>query len=141
VTHVKSTPPELSSQSEALFGRVEKGRELGQPRCDIVLSANLTRSWLGLTLRAQRFGEVVSLGTAADGSLDNRYGAKVVSDISAEARLTRRFRLTVGADNLFDVYPDVNSAATNNSGIFPYNGISPFGFNGRFVYLRLNITP
>jgi iron complex outermembrane receptor protein len=142
VTHVKATPAELSSQSEALFGRVEKGRiELGQPRSNIVASANLTRSWFGLTLRAQRFGEVVSLGTAANGSLDNTFGAKVITDISAEARLANRFRLTVGADNLLDVYPDVNSAATNNAGIFPYNGISPFGFNGRFVYVRLNITP
>ena len=141
VTHIKATPPELSSQSEALFGRVERGRiELGQPRSNIVLSANLTRAWFGLTARAQRFGQVASRGTAANGTLDNTYGAKVVTDLSAEARLARRFRLTVGADNLFDVYPDANSALTNNNGIFPYSGISPFGFNGRFVYARVNVT-
>jgi hypothetical protein len=47
------------------------------------------------------------------------------------------------------VYPDKNNnngpVATNpsttnggnaNFGIFPYNGISPFGFNGRFAYVR-----
>ena len=30
-------------------------------------------------------------------------------------------------------------AATSNFGIFPYNAISPFGFNGRFVYTRLSV--
>jgi iron complex outermembrane receptor protein len=55
--------------------------------------------------------------------------------------------VTVGANNLFDNYPDKNiasSAATvavgtngaDNSGTFPYNYISPFGYNGRFVFAR-----
>ncbi len=48
---------------------------------------------------------------------------------------------------MFDVYPDENnnlgSVAQNfggnsNFGIFPYSGISPFGFNGRFVYARVS---
>ena len=48
----------------------------------------------------------------------------------------------LGADNIFDVYPDKNSVGSAtvggnaNFGIFPYNGISPFGFNGRFAYVR-----
>jgi iron complex outermembrane receptor protein len=141
VTYVKPTPTALSSQSEALFGRVERGRiELGQPRSNILASANVLRGPLGLTLRAQRFGEVVARGTASDGSLDNTYSAKVITDLSAEYTVHRQLRLTVGADNLLDVYPDPNSAATNNGGIFPYSGISPFGFNGRYVYARVSVT-
>ena len=51
-----------------------------------------------------------------------------------------------GADNVFDVYPDRNlnpgnpttsNGGISNFGIFPYNGISPFGFNGRFIYFKL----
>jgi iron complex outermembrane receptor protein len=48
-------------------------------------------------------------------------------------------------DNVFDVYPDKNAlgdattAGTNNFGIFPYNQISPFGFNGAFYYGRLTL--
>jgi iron complex outermembrane receptor protein len=45
--------------------------------------------------------------------------------------------LTVGADNIFDEYPDENIAVNSNSGIFPYNQVSPFGFNGRFMYARM----
>jgi iron complex outermembrane receptor protein len=63
--------------------------------------------------------------------------------------------LTVGADNVFDVYPDRNNnngfittnynaigtenGGTSNFGIFPYAGISPFGFNGRFIYTRVAV--
>ncbi|MEO7520486.1 MAG: TonB-dependent receptor, partial [Gemmatimonas sp.] len=141
VTKVKATPAALSSQQESLFGRVERGRiEVGQPRSNVVLSANLVRDWLGLTVRSQRFGEVVSRGTAVDGSLDNVYSAKWITDVSAEVTFLRRARVTIGADNVMDTYPDYNSAATNNNGIFPFSGISPFGFNGRFVYVRLNVT-
>ncbi len=141
VTHVKATPAALSSQSESLFGRVERGRiEVGQPRSNLVFSANLSRKWLGLTARTQRFGEVVNRGTAVNGSLDNTYRAKFITDLSAEVTVLRRAKLTVGADNVMDTYPDYNSAATNNSGIFPFNGTSPFGFNGRYMYARMNIT-
>jgi iron complex outermembrane recepter protein len=58
---------------------------------------------------------------------------------SARGRLT----FTAGVDNVFDVYPDKNNqgdattAGNNNFGIFPYNQISPFGFNGAFYYGRL----
>jgi len=54
----------------------------------------------------------------------------------------------LGADNVFDVYPDrqlnpgnptTSNGGTSNFGIFPYNGISPFGFNGRFIYTRLSL--
>ena len=61
--------------------------------------------------------------------------------------------MTLGADNVFDVYPGpeqqqrqhldptgARTAVTSNFGIFPYNGISPFGFNGRFVYTRLAVA-
>ncbi len=105
-----------------------------------MFSANLTREALDFTLRAQRFGEVVARGSNAAGTLDNTYGAKVITDFSLSYTLPRAVRLTVGADKVLDVYPDANSAATNNGGIFPYSGISPFGFNGRYVYARISVT-
>ena len=52
------------------------------------------------------------------------------------------FELAVGANNLFDVYPDrlarpaASSASTTSS--WPYSSFSPFGFNGRFVYGRVS---
>ncbi len=138
VTRVTPTPPELSTQSEALFGRVEQGRiEVGQPKNNIVTSLDWSRkSWSAL-LRGQRFGEVISRGTASNGSLDNTYEPTWITDISLSWQTPWRLKWTVGADNVLDKYPTQNIAGTDNSGIFPYSGITPFGYNGRFIYTRL----
>lgn len=63
-------------------------------------------------------------------------GAKWLTDVNASYTLIRQLRLTVGSNTIFDVYPDRNIPANNNSGIFPYSQVSPFGFNGRFVYAK-----
>ncbi|MDB4892237.1 MAG: hypothetical protein JWL61_4092, partial [Gemmatimonadetes bacterium] len=39
--------------------------------------------------------------------------------------------------NLGPAFSSTENGGTSNFGIFPYAGISPFGFNGRFVYARL----
>jgi iron complex outermembrane receptor protein len=57
----------------------------------------------------------------------------------------QRFAIRLGADNLFNRYPDRNSVGNatveGNSyfGMFPYSGISPFGFAGRMVYVRVTL--
>jgi iron complex outermembrane receptor protein len=149
VTAVKqATPQQLGDLSEILFGRVEKARiEVGQPRDNLMLG--VTHDWKNLTLvaRTQRFGEVtVFQAIATPQAPDQTFSAKWITDLSGTYRFFVRMNLTVGADNLFDVYPDKNSdkgnVATNysgnsNFGIFPYNGISPFGFNGRFAYAKV----
>ena len=54
----------------------------------------------------------------------------------------------MGANNLFDVYPDrrpfgprsVGGTYPQNFQYIPYSGGgSPFGFNGRFLYVRAGI--
>jgi iron complex outermembrane receptor protein len=138
VTRVTPTPPELSTQSEALFGRVERGRiEVGQPKNNILTSFDWSRkSWSAL-LRAQRFGEVVSRGTATNGSLDNTYKPTWITDLSLSWQTPWKVRWSIGADNVLDKYPTQNRINTDNNGIFPYGGITPFGYNGRFIYTRL----
>ena len=152
VTRVDSTPPELRAFQETLFGRVERTRiEHGNPRDNLILSANYAFGAVGLTARTQRYGEVRVAGTTptnATGTLDQTFGAKWVSDVAVSYTLRSRYNVTVGADNVFDVYPDRNlnpgdpataNGGLSNFGIFPYNGISPFGFNGRFVYSKISV--
>ena len=151
VTRVDSTPPNLKAFQENLFGRVERTRiEKGNPRDNLFGSANYTIDGLGLTARLQRYGEVTVAGntpTNTTGTLDQTYGAKTLTDLSASYTL-RRYTVTAGADNVFDVYPDrtlnpgnptTGNGGLSNFGIFPYAGISPFGFNGRFLYTKLSI--
>jgi iron complex outermembrane receptor protein len=152
VTRVDSTPPELRTFQENLFGRVERTRiERGNPRDNFFVSGNYTLGAFAATARTQRYGEVSIAGasaTNATGTLDQTFGAKWITDLGFSYTMRSRYSLTVGADNLFDVYPDRNlnpgdpqttNGGISNFGIFPYNGISPFGFNGRFVYTKLSL--
>ena len=152
VVHVDTTPTRLASYQETLFGRVERARiEKGNPRDNFFVSGNYSYRGVGLNARTQRYGEVSLAGgaaTNATGTLDQTYGAKWITDIGASYSVRSRFTLSIGADNLFDVYPDRNlnhgdpatsNGGISNFGIFPYNGISPFGFNGRFVYTKLTL--
>jgi iron complex outermembrane receptor protein len=146
VLRVAPTPPALSAFQETLFDRVERARiEVGQPKDNVYLSGVLNYQDLGFTLRTQRFGEVTSFGTPTNGSLDQTFGAKWITDVNASYTFGGRFTVTAGVDNVFDVYPDKNNqgdattAGNNNFGIFPYNQISPFGFNGAFYYGRLTL--
>jgi iron complex outermembrane receptor protein len=151
VTRVSQLPPNLSGLQGQLFDRVEKGRiEEGNPENNLILSANYDIHGIGLLARTQRFGQVTSYGTTptnATGPLDQIYSPRWVTDLALSFG-ARWATVTVGADNIFDVYPDRNNnygnpitgnGGTANFGIFPYAGISPFGFNGRFIYTKFTV--
>jgi len=47
---------------------------------------------------------------------------------------------SLGARNLFDIYPDrAKDDFNNNFGTFPWAAASPFGYNGRYVYTRASL--
>ncbi|MCE9601161.1 MAG: TonB-dependent receptor [Gemmatimonadetes bacterium] len=80
-------------------------------------------------------------GSYVDGSLDGleTFGAKMLLD----GELGYRFQavnISFGARNLLNIYPDQVQVSDNtNNGTFIYPGASPFGYNGRFIYLRSEI--
>ena len=91
--------------------------------------------------RFHAMGRASDYGSYVDGSLDGleTFGAKMLLD----GELGYRFQavnISIGARNLLNVYPDQVQVSDNtNNGTFIYPGASPFGYNGRFVYLRSEI--
>jgi iron complex outermembrane receptor protein len=141
------TPVQLQGLGEVLFGRVERGRlERGQPRSSLNLALNYALDRLAVNLNNRRFGEVTVFGSAPAGSptnTDQTFGARWITDLDLSYRVADAFTVAAGANNLFGVMPEQNfrslsGADNSNAGIFPYNGISPFGFNGAFYYVRLS---
>ena len=69
------------------------------------------------------------------------YGSTFQLDLEAELRATRDLAVALGADNVTDRYPTLSDGNPNNNinfgGNLPYDFLSPIGFNGRYVYLRL----
>jgi len=138
VTRISATPPQLASQQSILFDRIERGRiENGQPHETISLTFDHAVKRFSTMLHTQKYGEVTAYGTAANNTLDQTFKAKWLTDLSFTYKLMQKLRLTVGSNNLFDVYPDRQIPGNNNSGIFQFpNTVNTFGFNGRYVYAR-----
>ncbi len=70
----------------------------------------------------------------------NSYGPEWQFDGEAGVHLTDNVEFSVGGLNLLDEYPDRQTASYNAAGNFPYDPISPLGFNGRFLYARVNFS-
>jgi iron complex outermembrane recepter protein len=143
-----------------LFGRVEGLRFTdGQPKNKIVFSADGKIGGFGITARTTRFGKVTSPGAAtpitaptsltALGPDDIVLRPKWISDLELRFSPVESIDLAIGANNVFDIYPDrspigprpasVGGSYPINQYYLPYSGFSPFGFNGRFLYARVGV--
>jgi iron complex outermembrane receptor protein len=144
-----------------LFGRVEGIRFTnGQPRDKVVLSADGEFGNFGLTARTTRYGSVISPGATAPladptsltllGPDDIHLSPKWITDLELRYRAFGHLDLAIGADNIFDIYPDRSPfgprPTSAGGGVYPinqyylpYSGFSPFGFNGRFLYARASV--
>jgi iron complex outermembrane receptor protein len=96
------------------------------------------RGPLGGTLRATRYGEVLSPGTTQ--ALDFTMGPQTVFDVEARYAVTSKLNLALGADNVFDKYPAAVPIALNTTGNTPYANYAPYGRGGRFVYARASYS-
>ena len=129
----------LSSLGEgALVGRVRIGDfEVAQPRNKVNAQFNYDLDAWRFMFRMNRYGEVSNLQTVAD--RDQVFSAKILSDAEIAYEVKGGINVALGANNLFDVYPDKQYKANSFNGIFAYSGFSPFGFFGRYVYTRISV--
>jgi iron complex outermembrane receptor protein len=129
----------------------EKSRvylEEAVPRVKASLSHTITWKGASFYLRNTYFGKVTGadvLDVNGDGVLDPRehqtIGDKIITDISAAYQFTKNIGLTLGVNNLFDIYPTKNLPASSNNDQFIYSrSTSQFGQNGRYVFTRLNFN-
>jgi iron complex outermembrane receptor protein len=138
-TKVTKTPTttQLSSLSPApvLFDRLNVlSLEKGQPKNKVSANVNWKLGQWGATLRATRYGEVLSPGTTA--AFDFEMGAKTTVDLEGRLAVTPKLTLALGADNVFDQYPETQPPSINTTGNTPFSTYAPFGRAGRYIYGR-----
>lgn len=138
-TDVTKVPaiPVLANLNPApvLFGRANTLTfEEGSPADKETLSIDWTLGQFSATLRGIRYGEVVQPDN--NPVFDQKLSAKTVVDLEGRFAATDNLTLSVGADNLFDEYPDAFPIALNTTGNTPFSNYSPFGYSGRFVYVK-----
>jgi len=138
-TKVTKTPTteQLSNLSPApvLFDRLNVlSLEKGQPKNKVSANVNWKLGQWGATLRATRYGEVLSPGTTA--AFDFEMGAKTTVDLEGRMAVTPKLTLALGADNVFDQYPETLPPSLNTTGNTPFSTYAPFGRSGRYIYGR-----
>ena len=127
----------ISGSSNTLFSSEERTRiEKGQPGGKIILSAIYQTGNIKLMIRNTRFGKTM----IAPLSLPvESFSSKILTDVSLSYSLKKWATVTIGANNIANIYPDrlKHYANTSQGGWIYSPEASPFGFNGGYYFLNL----
>jgi iron complex outermembrane recepter protein len=110
------------------------------PRIRGNLTLNYERgAWSGL-VRTNYYGEwtdAVPNATPTAASFDQEFPSEWLVDVELSYAFNDELTVTLGAENVFDEYPDedLRPGQRNNGIVYPQ--FSPFGFSGGFYYGRL----
>ncbi|WEN14841.1 TonB-dependent receptor [Rhodanobacter sp. AS-Z3] len=138
VIDVKANPAVLDSLGLNLK-RIDRRDQYGlladtTPRSKLILNGLYSAGNWSTTGTLTRYDKFTAYNSG-NPALDQTYGSKWLFDLAVNYNVNR-WTFSVGADNVFNAYPDKASAALNNdnNGTFPYSVFSPFGFNGSYIY-------
>ncbi len=125
--------------------------ERAQPRQKVLASLTYTWDKFSITPRASYFGSVVAYekptATTAIPNpphISQTFAGKTLIDLALVYTPARLLSLTVGGNNLFNVYPDKVDATrfgSYSNGEIPYTrNAAQFGFNGAYYYANATLT-
>ncbi|MGH7585249.1 MAG: TonB-dependent receptor [Gemmatimonadales bacterium] len=141
IVRVDPLPEELAGSEETgLLDEVTRvAIEEERPDWRGTLSAWWAVNRFHLLGRMSYFGGFASSQPCFADGCREEYGSKTLFDAEIGYGFDQ-MNLSVGVRNLFDTYPDQPQLDFNNNfGIFPWAAASPFGYNGRFAYVRTEI--
>ena len=144
----------LTGKEDVLFNREEISRiESAIPLGKFVNLINYKINLISFSLRNTYFGEAKYIhpddGNEANwqlneltGNVESRdqiFSQKVLTDIEANYQFNLNTKLSVGINNVFNIYPDKHTHSKNiSSGMFVYSRrIQQFTQMGTFVYFKL----
>ncbi|WP_232037311.1 TonB-dependent receptor plug domain-containing protein [Sphingobium amiense] len=140
ILNVAANPANLTNT--ILFGRQARSDlTSATPRDKLVLNGEWTAGPVKTGLRVTRFGHYTEAGASQTSTADDRtFSPKWVTDLDISVQVNRAVNLAVGANNLFDVYPDPIGVIQANTGLGKYGLFAPFGLTGGFYYARVGVT-
>ena len=71
--------------------------------------------------------------------LDNVYEARINTDLTLGYKITNNLKLTLGSNNLFNVYPTKQDESGNTEAGGYWDAVQ-MGFNGAYYYARLGFN-
>ncbi len=144
IESVRPDPVDLTSLgvSGTLIGIEERNTLTdAAPSEKLSLTADWRGDRLSLLGRVTWYGETRRVFNFGGGfEPEQTYGAETQLDLEAGYDVNERVRLSLGGANVLDNYADRSNGDIFTGGVFPYDVISPVGFNGAYYYARLDVS-
>lgn len=122
---------------ETFFGAREIAfLKASAPNSKFGLNLNYAYSDFDAGMAFTRFSEVVLVDYAG---LDNVYSAKVITDLTIGYKIIKNIKLSVGANNLFNMYPDKQDESGNTEAGGYFDAVQ-MGISGAYYYARLGFN-
>jgi len=154
ITHVDPLPAILANSAET--GLIDTVTYIGiteeRPDWRGTLTTTYATGRFNALWRTSYYGKFSSAQPGFCDLCRERYGAKTLFDLELGYRLNV-LKLALGARNIFNTYPDRPSSTVvvdsdgstskdfnDNFNTFPWAAASPFGYNGRFLYSRVEVV-
>ncbi|HZV64605.1 MAG TPA: TonB-dependent receptor, partial [Telluria sp.] len=148
VTKVNQAPTQLLPQT-LLDKTAISDLEDAAPKFRVNLGALWKSGQWTVSLRESIYGPSSEYGTEDGGEyFKTRIATKALTDLEVSLQLTKSVTVSIGANNLFNQYPNMVSsglltaqrAALDNAAVTIYPSFSPIGINGGYYYGRVNYT-
>ena len=135
---------------DAVFSREDISRvETWRPQQKIIAAVNYKINKFTAGVSFMNYGKV-TYRHASDASNDATYGGKTLTDINFAYNITEKLNLSLGVNNLFNIYPDTFADAYSDNGGVPndrnldFVGIfkypwqtTQFGIDGTRIFTKL----
>lgn len=123
--------------AETFFGKREQAFLLASaPKNKFGLNLNYSKNKFDSGLAFTHFSKVVLIDYAG---LDNVYEARINTDLTLGYKMTNNLKLTLGSNNLFNVYPTKQDESGNTEAGGYWDAVQ-MGFNGAYYYARLGFN-
>ncbi len=143
IREIHAAPAVLQAQGTPLLDVVQVSNlTTATPHVKASVAALYTGGPWEATLRETYYGN----SSQAQGYPPGPYytletGTAFITDVAVSYGFSRYVRLGLGADNLFNRYPDrISPAVYQNLNYDQYSHLSPYGVNGAYYYGRITVT-
>ncbi|MFC6876787.1 TonB-dependent receptor [Flavobacterium myungsuense] len=126
-----------SLDEEIFFGAREKAFLLASaPKSKFGLNFNYNVKKFDAGLAFTRFSKIVLVDYNNE---DDVYTAKTVTDLTFGYQLSKQLKLSIGSNNLFNIYPDKQDEQGNTEAGGYWDAVQ-MGFSGAYYYARLGFN-
>ena len=135
---LNNIPAAFIGQEDVYFGPQERSLiETNTPLHKGTLALNYGINKFNFLVRNTYFGEVTRNGFPF--GIEQKHNGKVVTDLSVSYKATPKIQFIIGANNLFDVFPDKQVYENSYFGVFKYAPVQ-MGTTGAYYFGRISYS-